>query len=65
MSSNRIERQPPGYQNRMTFLIALLILALLFGVGGLVKGVFWLVILAGVLFLAGLIAGGTGARRGV
>jgi hypothetical protein len=51
----------------MTLLIFFLILALLFGVGGLIKGIFWLVILAGALFLAGVISGTTrtSAGRGV
>ena len=42
----------------MVFVVILIILALLAGgIGLLVEGLFWLVVIAGVLFLAGVVAG--------
>ena len=42
----------------MALVVILIILALLAGgIGLLVEGLFWLVVIAGVLFLAGVVAG--------
>ncbi len=42
----------------MVLVVILIILALLAGgIGLLVEGLFWLVVIAGVLFLAGVVAG--------
>lgn len=42
----------------MGLVIALIILALIVGgIGLLVEGLFWLLIIAGILFLAGVVAG--------
>jgi len=50
----------------MSLVVILIILALVLGGAGLlVKGLTWLLIIAGVLFVAGLLAGWTkrGSRR--
>ena len=42
----------------MVLVVILIILALLAGgIGLLVEGLFWLVVIAGILFLAGVVAG--------
>lgn len=46
----------------MNLLVLFLILALLFGVGGAVKGIFWLFVIAVLLTLLGI---GFGTRSGL
>jgi hypothetical protein len=49
----------------MGLVLFLLILALIFGGCGLfATGLKWLLIIAAVLFIAGLVTGGTHSRRG-
>ena len=41
----------------MVVLLALIVLALIFGVGGLIQGLFWLVAVGVILLLVGLAFG--------
>jgi hypothetical protein len=49
--------RPSGYHRGMTLLIILLLLALVFGVGAVIKGILWLMLLA-FLLIAGLVLWG-------
>ena len=51
-----------GYDWPMTLLIILLLLALVFGVGAVIKGILWLLLLA-FLLIAGLVLWGWYAYR--
>jgi hypothetical protein len=48
----------------MELLILFIVLAAIFGIGGLIKGVFWAVLIGFVLLLAGIFSGfRAGGRR--
>lgn len=48
----------------MTALLLLIIALLLFGVGGVMKGLFWAFILGAAFFIAAALTGFTAAKRG-
>ena len=59
-----MRRDAQGYVGRMGIVIALLLLALIFGgIGLLVEGLFWLLIIALVLVVAGAVFGFRGRGR--
>jgi hypothetical protein len=48
----------------MELLILFIVLALIFGIGGLIKGVFWAILIGVVLLLVGVFSGlRAGGRR--
>lgn len=59
-----VGRDAQGYISRMGIVIALLLLALIFGgIGLLVEGLFWLLIIAVVLMVVGAVFGFRGRGR--
>lgn len=59
-----VGRDAQGYISRMGIVIALLLLALIFGgIGLLVEGLFWLLIIALVLVVVGAVFGFRGRGR--
>jgi hypothetical protein len=53
-----------GEAHGMELLILFIVLALIFGIGGLIKGVFWAILIGVVLLLVGVFSGlRAGGRR--